>query len=212
MRIFHRFTHTVSASIESLLDQVENQEAVARASIQEIEHGAVRVRGHRKRCERRISELEARITALGTEAALWRERAARLRGDRDKALECVRRHLAVEQARAAHLTELEQQRGLRDKIALDQQAIEAKLSELRARCAALSSREARAAAQTGSHSATDVERVFDRWEARLDGVEGSIESAPSIDYFAQTLTREEDLARAEAELERILAESTEPSS
>ncbi|HMJ14270.1 MAG TPA: hypothetical protein VK524_22800 [Polyangiaceae bacterium] len=211
MRIFHRFTHTVSAGIESLLDQVENQEAVARASIQEIEQGAARVRGHRKRCERRIAELEAQSAALATESALWKQRAARFRADREKALECVRRHLAAEHSRSAHLTEIEQQRGLRDKIALDQQAIETKLSELRARCTALSSREVRASAQSGAHCASDVERVFERWEARLDGVEGGIESAPGIDYFAQTLTREEDLVRAEAELERILAESKEPS-
>jgi phage shock protein A len=212
MRIFHRFTHTVSAGIESLLDQVENQEAVARASIQDIEQGAARVRGHRKRCERRIAELEARLDALATESELWKQRAARFRDDREKALECVRRHLACAQSRTAHLAELEQQRCLRDKIALDQQAIDAKLIELRTRCAALSSRQARCAAESGPHSAADVERVFDRWEARLDGAEGVIEGAPSVDYFAQALGREEDRVRTEAELERILAESAEVSS
>ena len=211
MRIFHRFTHTVSAGIDSLLDQVENQEAVARATIQQIEDGAARVRAHRKRCERRITDLEARISALREESALWKQRAGRCRSDRDKALECVRRHLAAEQAQAAHRTELEQQRDLRGKIALDQQAIESKLSELRARCAALSSREARSAAES-AHCASDVERVFDRWEARLDGVEGGIEPVTGVDPFAQSLSREEDLARAEAELARILAQEPEVSS
>ena len=211
MRIFHRFTHTVSAGIESLLDQVENQEAVARATIHEVEAGAARVRAHRRRCERRIVELEARITSLNGDSALWKERAVRLRADREKALECVRRHLAAEQAQAAHRAELLQQRDLRGKIALDQQAIESKLSELRARCAALSSREARCAAES-AHCNSDVERVFDRWEARLDGVEGGIEPAPGVDHFAQSLSREEDLAHAEAELARILAQEPEVSS
>jgi phage shock protein A len=212
MRVFHRFTHTVSAGIESLLDQVENQEAVAKATIRQIEEGATRVRGHRKKCERRISELEASSTSLTKESELWQERARRLREDRDKALECVRRHLAADSARTAQATELEQQRALRSKILLDQQAIETKLSELRNRCAALSSREARCNAQASVDSCGDIERVFDRWEARLDGVEGTIETAPAVDYFAESLTREEDSARVEAELERLLSSSGKASS
>jgi len=212
MRVLHRFTHTVSAGIESLLDQVENQEAVAKATIRQIEEGAARVRSHRKRCERRISELEASSISLKKDSELWQDRARRLRDDRDKALECVRRHLAAESARTAQGVELEQQHALRSKILLDQQAIETKLSELRNRCAALSSREARCNAQASVDSCGDIERVFDRWEARLDGVEGTIETAPTVDYFAESLTREEDRARAEAELERLLSSSGEASS
>jgi hypothetical protein len=123
----------------------------------------------------------------------------------------VRRHLHAGEAQAVHQQELEQQRALRDKIALDQQAIESKLNELRARCAALSSREARCAAQS-AHSTSDVERVFERWEARLDGVEGSCEDVSSVDTFARSLSHEEEKARAEAELDRILSESPEVSS
>jgi phage shock protein A len=204
VRIFHRITHTVSAGIESLLDQVENQEAVAWASIEEIEQGAARVRGHRKRSERRIQDLEARLVALEAESKLWKERAVRFGSDRDKALECVRRHLGAEQGRAPHTLELAQQRALRDKIVLDERAIETKLSELRARCAALSSREARCVAQTGV-SGGDIERVFDRWEARLDGTEGIADTESTLDHFAQKLSADEEQTRVEEELDRILA-------
>jgi len=152
-----------------------------------------------------VSELEANVAELGRESELWQERARRLADDREKALECVRRHLAAERARAARTAELDQQRSLRSKILLDQQAVDSKLAELRTRAAALSSREARCNAQASVNSGTDVERVFDRWESRLDGVEGTIESTPSVDYFSETLTREEDHARAEAELDRILS-------
>jgi phage shock protein A len=205
VRIFHRITHTVSAGIESLLDQVENQEAVAWASVEEIEQGAARVRGYRKRSERRIRELEAQLVALETESMLWKERAVRLGPDRDKALECVRRHLAADQSRTAHSAELAQERGLRDKIVLDERAIETKLSELRARCAALSSREARCLTQTGV-SGSDIERVFDRWEVRLDRAEGIAETESTLDHFAQQLSADEEQARVEAELDRILVE------
>jgi phage shock protein A len=212
MRVFHRFTHTVSASIDSLLDQIENQEAVVTASIRDVEHGAGRVRVHRKRCERRIAELEQRISALSAESRIWKQRAQRLRDDRSKALECVRRHLAAEQAQSAHVRELDQQRGLLEKICADEHAIETKLSELRTRCAALSSREARSAAQAGAERAGDLDAVFDRWEARIEGAEAFVDRAPGPDAFARTLSLEEEQARTEAELERILAETEEPAS
>jgi phage shock protein A len=204
MRIFQRFSHTVSASIESLLDQVENQEAVARATIQQIEQGAARVRGHRKRAERKIAELEARLDAAASEAKVWKERAARMPGDREKALECVKRHLAAEETGKATRAELEQQRALRDRIAADQQAVEAKLTELRGRCAALSSREARCAAEAAAEPG-DVERVFERWEARLDVTEGGVETQLHTDSLAREFGKDEERARIEAELEKILA-------
>ena len=212
MRVFHRFTHTVSASIDSLLDQIENQEAVVSASIRDVEHGAARVRVHRKRCERRIAELEQRIETLSRESQLWKQRSSRFRDDRQKALECVRRHLAADRAQSAHARELEQQRALLEKISADEQAIESKLCELRTRCAALSSREARSAAQAGAERAGDLDAVFDRWEARIEGAEAFVDRAPSSDAFARSLSREEEQARVESELVRILAETEEPAS
>lgn len=211
MRVFHRFRHTVTAGFESLLDQVENQEAIVSASIREVEQGAARVRVHRKRCERRIEQLEQRIAALEGEARSWRERAVRLKEDREKALECVRRLRVAEQARAAHVAELGQQRGLREKVLLDEQAIDARLVELRTRAAALSSREARSNAQASAHHATDVDAVFDRWEARLDGA-AVYDTAPPVDTFASALSREEEEAATAAELERLLASEREPES
>ena len=101
MRVFHRLKQTLSVSIESLLDQVENQEAVVLATIREVEQGASRVRIHRKQCERRIDALEQTIQRQSTDARQWRDRARRLRTERDKALECVRRARAVSRATEA---------------------------------------------------------------------------------------------------------------
>lgn len=201
MRVFHSFKHTIT----TFLDQIENQEAVVLASLRELEQGATRVRVHRKRCERRILQLEERNAALEIEAKAWRERALRSRDDRERALECARRHRAAEQACAAQTTMLEQQRAVREKIVRDEDAIEAKLSELRARCASLASREVRASAHASALGTSDIEAVFDRWESRLDSVEACDDATASSDGFARAFSREEDEAATLAELERILA-------
>lgn len=201
MRVFHTVKHTIT----TFLDQIENQEAVVTAGIRELEQGTARVRVHRKRSERRIEQLEQRIAALARDAEAWRDRVHRSRDDRTRALECVRRLRAAEQARTAQLAELEQQRTLRDKIGRDEAAIEAKLAELRTRAASLSSREVRASASTGALGTGDIDAVFDRWEARLEGVEASGDATSGDDGFAREFTQAEDEAATEAELERILA-------
>lgn len=205
MRVFHSFKHTIT----TFLDQIENQEAVVLASIRELEQGAVRVRVHRKRCERRIEQLELRIAALDLEANTWRERVVRAREDRERALECVRRHRTAERSRSAQTTELEQQRSLRDKIMRDEDAVEAKLTELRARCATLSSREVRAGAASALGT-SDIDAVFDRWEAKLEGVEPDDDASSAHDGFARTFSKEEEDAATLAELERILGEEVKP--
>ncbi len=207
MRVFHRLKQTLSVSIESLLDQVENQEAVVIATIRDVEQGGSRVRVHRKGCERRIDVLERTIVQQEAEAELWRERALRLKSDRDKALECVRRMRAVEALRASAMEQLEKQKELLASISEDERVIEEKLAELRRRRAQLSSREARAGAQAGVETLGEIDGVFDRWEARLEEREIVVEARSAAkDGFARTLTEEEERAALSADLDRLLAE------
>ena len=210
MRVFHRLKQTLSVSIESLLDQVENQEAVVIATIRDVEQGGSRVRVHRKGCERRIDVLERTIVQQEAEAELWRERALRLKSDRDKALECVRRMRAVEALRASAMEQLEKQKELLASISEDERVIEEKLAELRRRRAQLSSREARAGAQAGVETLGEIDGVFDRWEARLEEREIVVEARSAAkDGFARTLTEEEERAALSADLDRLLAEEAD---
>ncbi len=210
MRVFHRLKQTLSVSIESLLDQVENQEAVVIATIRDVEQGGSRVRVHRKGCERRIDVLERTIVQQEAEAELWRERALRLKSDRDKALECVRRMRAVEALRASAMEQLEKQKELLASISDDERVIEEKLAELRRRRAQLSSREARAGAQVGVETLGEIDGVFDRWEARIEERETvALARSPDKDGFARNLSEEEERAALSADLDRLLAEEAD---
>jgi phage shock protein A len=207
MRVFHRLKQTLSVSIESLLDQVENQEAVVVATIREVEQGASRVRVHRKGCERRIQLLEQRLEEYGKEASLWRDRALRLKGDRDKAVECVRRMRAIEGEKTEAVAQLEKQKQLLETIREDERIIDDKLAELKRRRAQLSSRQARTDAQAGVETLGDIDGVFDRWEARIEEREVVTEvRSRATDGFARTLTQEEEAAALNADLDRLLAE------
>jgi phage shock protein A len=207
MRAFHRLKQTLSVRIEALLDQVENQEALVVATIREVEQGAARVRAHKKGCERRIHALGEKGDEYERQIALWRDRARRFKDDREKALECVRRMRAASQAKDDARAELERQEALLRHISEDEQAIDDKLTELRRRRAALSSREARAGAEAGVEGLADIDAVFDRWEARLEGREAISESRTvGADSFAAKLTREEETMALNAELDQLLNE------
>jgi phage shock protein A len=207
MRAFHRLKQTLSVSIESLLDQVENQDAVVLATIREVEQGASRVRIHRKQCERRIDTLEKTIQEQSAEARVWRDRARRLKDERDKALECVRRARKVEASTVSANEQLEKQKELLETIREDERVIEEKLDELRRRRSQLSSREARTDAHSGVQSLGDIDGVFDRWEARIEEREVVNEARTvGADRFARTLSDEEESAALSAELDRLLAD------
>lgn len=198
MRAFSRFKHTISVGIESLLDQVENQQAVAAASIRDVERALARVRMQRKRCERQLSDLEQARQSAAEAAAQWMSRARELHGDRPKALECLRRHHTSDALRVRREQEIEAQRQLKAQLDADEQAVEARLVELRRRCMELSAREARGLAM--AHDANDVDALFDRWEARLGDAATTMDRGAS-DAFEQHFARAEEQAALEAELD-----------
>ena len=211
MRVFHRLKRALSSSIGGLLDDIENHEAVVAATIHEVERNALRVKGHRDGCERRIETLQRRTLELDEEFRRWRERARRLRHEREKALECVRRLRSAAVARKDALDELARQRELLGVLCADERMIDSKLDELRRQSARLSSRQAATDADGARPDRVDVDDVIRRWEARITqsetlGGPGTRETDPS----SPELTPMEEAALVSAELDRLLAEEDDP--
>jgi phage shock protein A len=206
MRVFQRVSHSVSFGIESLLDSLENQEAVARATIRQMEQGAGRVRVRRKAAERDLAKLEEQAAKLRRDVELWSERALRLKEDRDKAFECLRRRNSAEREAERLAGQIDQQRTLLAGIREDERAIDAKLAEVKQREAALVTREVRAKANANVGSLSDIDGVFDRWEARIGDDEAGIDaSRPLHDAFAKQLDDDEEAARLEAQFAALVS-------
>ena len=204
MELFRRIRYTVTAGVESLLDQVENQEAVATASIREVEHMAARIRAARKRSDRELEQLEREHLRLTEERTRWRARATRAKQEREKALECLRRGKAAEQALNEVEQRIERQRAVCQRIVSDERALDCKLSELRARCAELSSRQARSVALSDRDTPAAIDAVLDRWEARLGESPEPVPSGRNHDAFARQWQRQEDDETLAAELDALL--------
>jgi phage shock protein A len=205
MKAFQRVKRSFTVSVESLLDRVENQEAVAAAAIRSVEQSTARVRLQRRRAERRVQELELELERVRQQAGVWRERAVALRQQHERALECVRRGCDAERTGNRIQEQLDAQRDIVERVARDEQELVSKLDDLKRRQTLLGSREARAEALGGACCGEDVELVFDRWEARVEERELRADSAlEAPDALERELRANEERAELERELDRLL--------
>lgn len=204
---FRRFTRSVSAQIEILLTQIENQEASVSAAIHGLERGVERVRVQRLASERSVSQLRKELAQTQNDSLTWKRRALGLRADRESALECLRRMQQAD-ARAQELAQrLQNEERTQQQIVADQRAIEQQLIELRQRRSQLISREARAEASACGDQSEDIALVFERWQARIEQREGTNPNSGSPpDSFAARFDEQEQADRLNQTLDRLFAE------
>jgi phage shock protein A len=208
MNTFRRWTASIVSSFESVIQQLENHEAMVNAAIREAEQNGgcakaqlLRVRNDGKAMRQRALELTSQIES-------WRERAKKYAAsDESKALECVKRSRRLEK----RLTQLEQQErehsALEKSLSNDLAIVEERLVDLRRQRNIMRTRQSRAEAlkllqQVDSHAVADIDDIFNRWESQVSACEirtnvGRFEDDPLEDEIA---TQEE-----EEEARRILA-------
>ncbi|HTU62573.1 MAG TPA: hypothetical protein VMF89_29130 [Polyangiales bacterium] len=207
MQVFRKFSRSVSAQVELLLTQIENQEASVSAAIHGLERGASRIRAQRLASERQIAQLRRGIEQAREQVATWKQRALGLRHDRETALECVRRMDHAEQQAKTLSQRLETEEQLQVRVAADLTAVEVQLQELRQRRATLISREARAEACSNVTDGDDIALVFERWEARIEQHEAQCPStAQPVDSFAARFDQADEAARLNRALDRLFTE------
>lgn len=214
MPLIQRLTLAVSSSVERLVGEIENHDAVVEAGVRESRRLYARAAVRHTRLRAAGERLCARRDGLRRDAVTWRERA-RTTADEEQALECLRRAKqaaeqaqSVDQAYARHVA-LEQR--LADEIARLRQRV----AELEHRRQLMRSRQATADAatrirDTEGGTSLDLDEVFERWEVKVTEAEIESDAAPPVDTFAAGFTAEEERAALRAELAALKASSTNP--
>lgn len=217
MNPFRTLRATLSAQFADFIEQIENHEAVADGLIREVERSAAkakvqlgRVRGDGERLARRMAELEAAKQQ-------WTARALRCgEADRPRALECMSRLERADTDAKACEQQLTEQRKLAGQLGRDLASIEENLAALRRKRNALASREARAETLRILHEGdlgvlSEIDGLFARWETKVTQYElGSSGDALAVDdELASTFSKEEERARLETSLDRLLRQGKE---
>lgn len=204
MKMFKKLYLTLSGSMHTVVDRLQNHEALAVASLHELEDRIHAARAAMASLTRGLKSTEDEIATAESEALQWRTRAKQQgeSGDRETALQCLHRARAHDQRCQA----LQRQRSTSQAA---QQRLQQMVSEMQSMHATLSLRikelRLRQSCQgfedsVFSASVTDPIATLDRWE---DTLGGTFDFTP-LDPLKDEYERREQRVQLEAELSEML--------
>jgi len=184
MGIFSRFTDIVNSNINAILDKAEDPEKLVRLMIQEMEDTLVEVRSAAARSIADRKESQRTLSVLDKEASDWQSKAELAI---DKGREDLAKAALVEKAHVLNSAErLRKELDVLDagleKLSDDIAQLEAKLADAKARQQALLARHETASRRLEVRKKIHDYRIddalvrFDRFERRMDDIEGRVEA------------------------------------
>lgn len=213
MNVLRRITATLSGSVESAVNHLENHDALVEASLRQTRALAAETRVRLARVRQDGLRLGARITELQDSEVSWSNRALSLAGSedeeqREKALECIRRRNHVRQQKLALNKSLDshnqQEKTLQQTLA----SIETRLSDiennrnmLRTRASAAEAQ--RVANKLDSSPGLAVDDVLERWEMRILQAEYGNPATGESDAFAAEFENQEDRESLQLQLDEL---------
>ena len=213
MGTLRRWTSTLVASFEGVIQNIENHEAMVASAIREAEETGARAKSQLQRVKRDGQPMRKRILEYREQADLWKDRAKRHAPiDEVKALECLRRAKRYEQ----QLSELEKQERdharLEKDLARDLGVVEERLIALRQQRNLMRTRQSRAEAlqliqQVDSTAVTEIDDIFARWEAQVAACEARAGGIRIEDELSSELSTEEEARELRAQLEALKVET-----
>lgn len=214
MRFKHIVT-SISASFDDLVSKIENHEAVADVTIQDVRAAAAKIRTQLNITRQRTETLQNQEQNLIQDCARWQARALQCgSGDQERALRCVQALEQVEQHKIANARQLQENLQLQKELQRHLQKIEQRLVELQRKRESLSARAALNKVTRHVEKTLpgcDPEAVFARWEQSV--LTDEYAQFPLADAMPeQELDREfrqrETQERLEARLAELLAGNT----
>lgn len=184
MGIFSRFTDIINANINSILDKAEDPEKMVRLIIQEMEETLVEVRTQSAKLIADKKELGRRADRLTKEAEDWENKAeiALSKEREDLARSALKEKTAALEEKASMESDLEQIEMNLEKLSGDIGQLQQKLVDAKTRQKALIMRGKTAQSRMGVKrqlhdvSVDEAMSKFDRYERRIDDLEGEIEA------------------------------------
>jgi len=181
MRLFKRISSTVLASVDKVVSEVENHDAVVESMLLELKQAEAESKVRLKRVQQDGKNLRQQLETLKESENNWTTRASKLANDSDskndnknqqKALACLERRQTCREQITKLNSRLEQH-GVTEQTLFDQlQKIENRRSEMNDKRHLFQSQQAVAEANrvvsavTGSGK-TDINEAFDRWEISI---------------------------------------------
>ncbi|HCH69181.1 MAG TPA: phage shock protein PspA [Colwellia sp.] len=184
MDIFSRFTDIINSNINNILDKAEDPAKMVRLIIQEMEDTLVEVRSSSAKTLADKKELTRRVTRFENEVQKWQEKAE-LALSKDR--EDLARAALIEKKKSSEnaqtlLQELMHTEEHIIKLQSEMSQLQDKLADAKSRQKAIIMREKtvnsrlKVKKNIDSNKVNDALGRFDRYERKIDDLEGQVES------------------------------------
>ncbi len=182
MSILKRLSATVVSSIDRVVGEIENNDAVIQASLIELRRKIAAARVRLAHVQRQQDRLVSQIQKRREDEQRWGERAVETaKTDESRALACMQRRQQC-RIQAERLAEgLQQYQLTAEKLARGVQEGEERLAEMGQKHTLMRARQSTAealyaASLAGDESLHQLEDSFDRWEIRILQEEMAVDS------------------------------------
>ena len=218
MSIFKRISATVASSIDHMVGEIENHEAVVEASLEDLQKKIATAKVRLSALNRDKQSLEKKLHDIEEKAKTWKARAVQTASEnQDKALQCLSRSKQCEQQSVSMQKSLQEYETAAHKLISDIEQSELKLSDMRQKHTIMRARQSTSSALNAANRSCEdntqkmLDDTFDRWEVNI--VESELagnSSLSSIDSFADSLEqdfiKQENKTELSMELEALLKE------
>jgi phage shock protein A len=212
MSIFKRLSATVVSSIDRVVGEIENNDAVIQATLTELRRKVAAAKVRLAHVHRQEANLNRQIQKRHEDEQLWGDRAVEAaRTDEAKALECVRRRQQCRR-QAQKLEQGQQYYQLTaEKLARGVEEGEERLAEMGQKHTLMRARQSTAEAlyaanQAGDDSLHQMEDSFDRWEVKILQEEMAVNSDDMLDPLGREFSNSENEQALRDELAALMAE------
>jgi len=210
MNLLDRISRLIRANLNDLLRRAEDPEKIIEQALLDMKEALKEAREQVAAAMAEAKRLEREVESHLKEAALWEEKAkeALKAGREDLAKEALRRRKRALDLAEGFKAQLEEQKGLTDRLMTQLKALEAKIGEAEARKKLLLAR------KKGVEAAEAVRRMesrleghpaleaFEEMEARILAMEDRHEALKALD--GQDLDKELSALSADKEVEEEL--------
>ncbi len=181
MKLFKRISSTVIASVENIVNEVENHDAVVESMLKELTQVTAESKIRHKHVQRNGEKIRQQLEAINKQETQWTQRAASLVNTTDEnakkeALACLSRRRQCKEQRLVLEERLQQHQITEQKIASQVQSLNQRQAEISDKRHLLKSQQSLAeanrivAAVTGE-SSESIDQAFDRWELSITKTE-----------------------------------------
>lgn len=209
MNLIKRITTSVSATLDSAVDQLENHDAIIDATIKQTRQAVAKTKARINTLRQQQHAYEAQLSEAQEQHALWTQRATRLADkEQDKALQCLSRRNQCQNDIDRLSTLIDQQKTLIRDVSLNLGKLQLKMDEMSQKHNLMRSRQAVADVNRAVGRASREESVndtFERWESIVMEHEMAVSDVCARD----PLDAEFSEIESEAELLAQLAELTD---